>query len=83
MDFRKKLNYNLFHFNNNGYNDIWAKEESNSLQKSKYATTFYRNASQRKINFAVTPSVLTNRALGNLYDTKQTDYKNVNRHIFR
>lgn len=53
----KKINYNLFHFNNNGYyNHIWAKEESNSLQKSKYVTTFYRNASQRKINFAVTPS---------------------------
>lgn len=48
--------YNLFHFNNNGYNHIWAKEESNSLQKSKYVTTFYRNASQRKIIFAVTPS---------------------------
>lgn len=28
----KKINYNLFHFNNNGYNHIWAKEESNSLQ---------------------------------------------------
>lgn len=53
----KKINYNVqplsFH---NGYNHIWAKEESNSLQKSKYVTTFYRNASQRKINFAVTPS---------------------------
>lgn len=54
----KKLNYNLFHFNNDGYNDIRAKEESNSLQKIKYVTTFYSNASQRKINFAVTPSKL-------------------------
>lgn len=54
-DFRKKLTTTSV-ISIVGYNHIWAKEESNSLQKSKYVTTFYRNASQRKINFAVTPS---------------------------